>query len=132
MNYIGEHLFPGQLGHFLLVLSLISSLVASIAYFKAASVASLADQAGWRKMARIAFIVDAISVAGVLALSTISFPIIISNIITRGTTPTNRSGSATSSAASGKGRKAAFCCGQYGTGSWEWYLSGHRESGKRR
>src|SRR5882724_4564659 len=32
MDYIGEHLLPGQLGHFFIVLSLITSLVATFAY----------------------------------------------------------------------------------------------------
>ena len=35
MDYIGEHLLPGQLGHFFIVLSLVASLVATFAYFKA-------------------------------------------------------------------------------------------------
>jgi len=34
MNYTGEHLLPGQLGHFFIVLSLVASLVATFAYFK--------------------------------------------------------------------------------------------------
>ncbi|MDB5211734.1 MAG: cytochrome c assembly protein, partial [Sediminibacterium sp.] len=32
MNYIGEHLLPGQIGHFFAVLSLMASLVATVAY----------------------------------------------------------------------------------------------------
>jgi cytochrome c-type biogenesis protein CcmF len=35
MDYIGEHLVPGKIGHFFILLSLISSLAASFAYFKA-------------------------------------------------------------------------------------------------
>lgn len=62
MNYIGEHLLPGQIGQFFLVLSLVSSLVATIAYFKSASSSIIEQQLSWRKMARIAFIVDAVSV----------------------------------------------------------------------
>ena len=34
MDYIGEHLLPGQLGHFFIVLSLVASLVATFAYYK--------------------------------------------------------------------------------------------------
>jgi cytochrome c-type biogenesis protein CcmF len=63
MDYIGEHLFPGQLGHFLVVLSLVASLVATIAYFK--STTALTDEVAgsWKRMARIAFIIDALSIA---------------------------------------------------------------------
>lgn len=68
MNYIGEHLFPGQLGHFLVVLSLVSSLVATIAYFKSVKAAGPGDQRSWLRMARIAFGIDAIAVAAVFAL----------------------------------------------------------------
>ncbi len=68
MKYIGEHLFPGQLGHFLVVLSLIASLVATIAYAKATTATQLADQASWKRIARIAFITDALSVIFVFAI----------------------------------------------------------------
>lgn len=61
MNYIGEHLLPGQIGHFFAVLSLIASLVATVAYFKAAR-SPLADKPGWIKLARIAFLIETISV----------------------------------------------------------------------
>ncbi|HEY1202941.1 MAG TPA: cytochrome c assembly protein, partial [Niastella sp.] len=62
MKYIGEHLLPGQLGHFLIVLSLIASLVATIAYFKAANATTPQDHDSWKKLARAAFFVDAVSV----------------------------------------------------------------------
>jgi cytochrome c-type biogenesis protein CcmF len=62
MKYIGEHLLPGQLGHFLIVLSLIASLVATIAYFKAANATTPQDHDSWKKLARAAFFIDAISV----------------------------------------------------------------------
>ncbi|MBL7696710.1 MAG: cytochrome c biogenesis protein CcsA [Chitinophagaceae bacterium] len=62
MNYIGEHLFPGQLGHFLLVLSLVSSVVATIAYYRASNAKIVEEQKSWRKLGRLAFLIDAISV----------------------------------------------------------------------
>lgn len=65
MNYLGEHLFPGQLGHFLLVLSLVSSLVATIAYFRSANASIVEVQAGWKKLGRIAFLIDAVSVLAI-------------------------------------------------------------------
>lgn len=62
MNYIGEHLFPGQLGHFLVVLSLIASIVATIAYFKSSKAVLPAEADSWKRIGRIAFITDAASV----------------------------------------------------------------------
>src|SRR5215204_6299782 len=66
--YFGEHLFPGQAGHFLIVVSLVASLVASVAYFKSANSAIQADADSWRRLGRIAFVVDVISVMTVFGL----------------------------------------------------------------
>ncbi len=68
MNYLGEHLFPGQIGHFLLILSLVTSLVAAVSFFKSSSSVVPEEQAGWKKMARIAFFINAVSVAVVFFL----------------------------------------------------------------
>jgi cytochrome c-type biogenesis protein CcmF len=65
MNYIGEHLLPGQLGHFLVILALVASLIATIAYFKASNAVLPDQQESWKKLARFAFIIDAVSVAGI-------------------------------------------------------------------
>ena len=67
MDYIGEHLLPGQLGHFFLVLSLVASLVATFAYFKATRVAA-PDNIYWKRLARIAFITETVSVLSVFVL----------------------------------------------------------------
>lgn len=68
MNYIGEHLLPGQLGHFFIVLSLVASLVACIAYSKSASTVSTDIADGWKRLARAAFITDCISVFAVFGI----------------------------------------------------------------
>jgi len=65
MEYIGEHLLPGHIGHFLVVLSFAASFVALVAYFKATNAKSLVEENGWRRMARIAFLLDAFSVMGI-------------------------------------------------------------------
>ncbi|MEN9686983.1 MAG: hypothetical protein RLZZ28_2769 [Bacteroidota bacterium] len=62
MNYIGEHLLPGQVGHFFALLSLMASLVATIAYFKAFRFSSPEDQPAWIRLARGAFLLETISV----------------------------------------------------------------------
>lgn len=68
MNYIGEHLLPGQIGHFLLILSLVASLVATFAYFKATVVRQGVDMAYWKKLGRAAFIIEVVSVASIIAI----------------------------------------------------------------
>ncbi|MBZ5855888.1 cytochrome c biogenesis protein CcsA [Flavihumibacter profundi] len=68
MKYIGEHLLPGQLGHFFVVLALVSSLVATIAYAKATNAIDPNDERAWKKLARIAFGLDFFSVFAVFGL----------------------------------------------------------------
>ncbi|MES1225985.1 MAG: cytochrome c biogenesis protein CcsA, partial [Bacteroidota bacterium] len=65
MNFIGEHLFPGQFGHFLVILSFVASLIATIAYFKSASAKLEEVSASWKRLARAAFTVECISVFSV-------------------------------------------------------------------
>ena len=54
MGYIGEHLLPGQLGHFFIVLSLVASLVATFSYFRSAQSKNEIDSAYWKKKANLA------------------------------------------------------------------------------
>ena len=68
MNYIGEHLLPGQLGHFFLYLSFVSSIIATISYWKATNAQLAEDAAGWKRLARAAFITDVVSVLAVFVL----------------------------------------------------------------
>lgn len=65
MKYIGEHLLPGQIGHFLAVLSLVSALVASIAYYKANKQTIVTDKQSWLRLARAAFLIETVSVFGI-------------------------------------------------------------------
>ncbi len=68
MQYIGENLLPGQLGHFFVVLSLVASLFAAIAYMKAANATLLNDINSWKKLARTGFIIEAGSVFATFAV----------------------------------------------------------------
>ena len=67
MEFLGEHLLPGKLGHFFALLSFASSLVAVIAFFKATNARDTAEADSWRRMGRKAFILDVVSVYAVLA-----------------------------------------------------------------
>ena len=65
MQYTGEQLLPGQVGQFLVVLSLMASLAASIAYFISTRSQDPYAAAGWKKIARVSFLIEAVSVAGI-------------------------------------------------------------------
>ena len=62
MKYIGENLLPGQLGNFFITVSLVASLVASIAYFLSTNSKDPFEAAKWKKLGRVAFIAEALSV----------------------------------------------------------------------
>ena len=64
MDYIGEDLLPGQIGHFLIILSFIASIIATISYFIAARTPNPIEAESWKKMGRISFFVDVVSVLG--------------------------------------------------------------------
>ena len=68
MDYIGEHLLPGRLGHFFIVLSLVASLVATFSYFRSAQSKTDSDAAYWKKLARLAFLTETISVIAIFSI----------------------------------------------------------------
>jgi cytochrome c-type biogenesis protein CcmF len=67
MEYIGEHLLPGKLGHFFVVLSFTASFVAFVAYFLASRAKKPEEEKNWKLVARTAFAIDFISVFAVFA-----------------------------------------------------------------
>jgi cytochrome c-type biogenesis protein CcmF len=62
MEYIGEHLLPGQLGHFFVVLSFAASLVALYSYIKAANT----NDNAWLMLAKRAFQIHTIGILGII------------------------------------------------------------------
>lgn len=68
MNYIGENLLPGQFGHFFIILSLVASLLASFAYFKATGPVLDENRTYWRRLARISFTIECISVFAIFGI----------------------------------------------------------------
>lgn len=68
INYIGEHLLPGQLGHFFSILAFVASLVATVAYYCSVRAKDEPAKESWRKMGRWSFYVQAISIFAVFAL----------------------------------------------------------------
>ncbi|MBN8789185.1 MAG: cytochrome c biogenesis protein CcsA [Terrimonas sp.] len=62
MLYQGEHLWAGQLGHFCVLLSFIAALVATFSYFKATQARLVEEHNSWKKLARISFYIEFVSV----------------------------------------------------------------------
>jgi cytochrome c-type biogenesis protein CcmF len=68
IQYIGEHLFPGKLGNFFVLLGFLAAIIASIAYFKAFRAEDLSEeQQSWKNFARGSFYVHAFAVLGIIA-----------------------------------------------------------------
>ncbi|MEI6151401.1 MAG: cytochrome c biogenesis protein CcsA [Chitinophagia bacterium] len=61
-KFLDEHLFPGQIGYFLTILSLVASLVATYSFAKAFFSKELTAQNQWEKLAKVAFVIESISV----------------------------------------------------------------------
>ena len=64
IQYIGEHLLVGQLGHFFILLAFVSVLFASYSYYKSGK----SDESNWLQMGRFGFITHALSVFTIMAL----------------------------------------------------------------
>ncbi len=58
IQYVGEHLWPGRIGHFCLLFSFCTALFSAYAFKQ-----SMKDQTGWKRLARISF-----SLHGITAL----------------------------------------------------------------
>jgi cytochrome c-type biogenesis protein CcmF len=68
MDFIGEQLLPGKLGHFFILLSFTASLAATVSYFISAQKRDLAEKVQWRNAARIFFIAETVSIISIFAL----------------------------------------------------------------
>ncbi len=64
MEYIGEHILPGQLGRFLVSLALVSALISAIAYYFSLK---SSQHSVYPKLGRASFVVHALSIFGVVA-----------------------------------------------------------------
>ena len=76
MEYINEHILPGKLGHFLVLLGFISSLLAALSYWFATRNREAIQgelplerevlRSGWLRMGRGAFVVHSLAVFGIV------------------------------------------------------------------
>ncbi len=75
MQYIGENLFVGQLGHFLVLLAFVSGILSAFAYYKVtragvvagAETALSVDTLNWLRVGRAAFAAHGVGIVGTMA-----------------------------------------------------------------
>ncbi len=71
MKFEGEHLLPGQIGHFFVILAFVAALLSTIGYFTAAKQKDILQKVSWLRFARFAFFTQVVSV--VIVFTTIFY-----------------------------------------------------------
>ena len=67
MQFEGEHLLPGQIGHFFVLLAFVASIISTIAFFTAGKKTDLIEKKSWLTFARLAFTTQLISAVIIFA-----------------------------------------------------------------
>jgi cytochrome c-type biogenesis protein CcmF len=67
MTFENEHLLPGQVGHFFVLLAFIASIFSAISYFKATATKEESEKQSWLRFARGAFFIEVFSLLAVFA-----------------------------------------------------------------
>ena len=65
MKFEGEHLIPGMVGHFFVLLAFVTSIISTISYFRAANSKDPFQRIAWLKYARISFFIQAGSIIAI-------------------------------------------------------------------
>ena len=69
IQYIGEHLLPGKLGHLAIITAFVTSILGAYAYFQATKHRTDVQKANqWRTIGRGAFLVHGIGVFSVIGI----------------------------------------------------------------
>src|SRR3990172_9902275 len=69
MEYLGEHLWAGQLGNIFVIVSFVAALLSALAYFSAAQSEPISEsETSWKKIARVSFRIHSISVLGIVTM----------------------------------------------------------------
>lgn len=67
MTFENEHLLPGQVGHFFVLLAFVASIVSAISYFTASKTQLENERQSWIRFARAAFFIQVFSLFAVFA-----------------------------------------------------------------
>ncbi|GLR16266.1 cytochrome c biogenesis protein CcsA [Portibacter lacus] len=66
IQYFGEHLWPKNIGHFLIILGFVSAIFSSFTYFKATN--NVEESKAWKTLGRIGFLAHTVSVLGIITI----------------------------------------------------------------
>ena len=66
--FLNEHLLPGKIGQFFVILSFVASIVSAIAFMASANSKILEGQQSWKKIGRTSFFVHAFSVFSIFSI----------------------------------------------------------------
>jgi len=66
MEYLGEHLFPGKIGHLCVVLSFVAALLSCFAYYFATQRRDRPEFEGWRNIGRFSFLLHGVATMGII------------------------------------------------------------------
>ncbi|MGN6533468.1 MAG: cytochrome c biogenesis protein CcsA [Ginsengibacter sp.] len=67
MTFENEHLLPGQVGHFFVLLAFVASIVSAISYFTASKIQQENEKQSWIRFARGAFFIQVFSLLAVFS-----------------------------------------------------------------
>ena len=67
MEFEGEHLLVGKIGHFFVLLAFVSALLSTIGFFKASNKKDATEKLSWLQFGRFAFYIQALAVGTVFA-----------------------------------------------------------------
>ena len=68
MKFEGEHLLPGLLGHFFIILGFVAALLSTISFFKASRENDLVQKNKWINFGRIVFLIQVFSVIAIFSI----------------------------------------------------------------
>ena len=68
MQFEGEHLLPGQIGHLFVLTAFFASILSTIGYFIAGKKTDLTEKTSWIKFARISFFIEGASILSIFAV----------------------------------------------------------------
>ena len=68
MKFEGEHLLPGLLGHFFIILGFVAALLSTVSFFKASRENDLVQKNKWINFGRIVFLIQVFSVIAIFSI----------------------------------------------------------------
>ncbi len=68
IQYIGEHLWPGKIGHFFIILGFVASLFSGVAYAFATKHRTDEQHNSWNRLGKIGFLIHGFCVFGIIAI----------------------------------------------------------------